>query len=164
MNSAPLETDGFKSLLLSNLTNPIFNLNEPQTQWISILILMSTDLMDDIYKRIQPYHQKKIEVYEIPELVRIYSKTLCDKSNQLQMFDLYNIIKMISFIMDVLVFNKILIVNGSVSNEHISKLVINCTLLLNTSIVENIPPRTMSDNFANLYLDFIKVLTEPLIG
>ena len=64
--------------------------------------------------------------------------------------------------MDVLVYNKILIVNGSVSNEHVSKLVTNCTSLLNISIVEKIPQRTLSDSFSHMYLDFIKVLTEPL--
>ena len=38
--------------------------------------------------------------------------------------------------MDVLVCNKILIVNGSICNEQIHKLVVNCISLLNKSIVE----------------------------
>lgn len=157
MNNTSLET---KSLLLSNLTNPIFNVSEIQRRWITTLIMSSYDLIDDIHSHLQ---QKKIEVFEIPELVRIYSKTICDKSNQLHMFDLDNIIKMVSFITDVLVTKKILIVNGDISNENVSKLVINCTTLLNISIVEHIPLRTMSDIFSHMYLDFIKVLTEPLI-
>ena len=158
MNKTPIDSIGLQSLLLSNLTNPKFNLSEAHTQWISKLMMMPMD----IHIHIQPYHTKKIEIYEIAELVGIYSKILCDKSNQLQIFDLNNIITMISFIMDVLVFNKILIVNGNTSNDHISKLVINCTLLLNTSIVENIPPKTLFDDFSYIYMDFIKVLTEPL--
>jgi hypothetical protein len=125
--------------------------------------MRSMDMLVDIHEHIQPYHNKKIEIYEIPELVGIYSKTLCDKSNQLQMFDLNHIIKMVSFIMDVLVCNKILIVNGSISNEYIRKLVVNCTSLLNTSIVETIFHKTIIDHFSYIYMDFIKVLTEPMV-
>jgi hypothetical protein len=124
--------------------------------------MRSTDAIVNIHIHIQPYQQKKIEIFEIPELIKIYSKTLCDSSNQLQMFDLDHIIKMISFIMDVLVCNKILIVNGSISNEQISKLVVNCTTLLNTSILENISTKTISDHFSHIYMGFIKALTEPL--
>lgn len=154
MNNTSLET---QSLLLFNLTNPIFNVTETQRPWIRSLIMSSYDLFHS------HLHQQKIDVFEIPELVRIYSKTICDKSNELHMFDFDNIIKTISFIMDVLITNKILIVNGDISNENISKLVINCTSLLNISIVENIPQRTMSDSFSRMYLHFIKVLTEPLM-
>lgn len=156
MSSKRLE---IKSLLLSNLTNPTLNLTKTQLEWIMKLITKSNNIIDDIHTRSQ---QQKIEVYEIPELVRIYSKTICYESNQLQMFDLGNIIKTISFIIDVLVYNKILIVNGSISNENISKLVINCTTLLNISILENMPQKTISDSFSHMYMDFIKVLTEPL--
>ena len=162
MNKTPINPIGLKSLLLSNLTNPKFDLTETQIHWMTKLIIGPTDMIDNIHVHIQPYQQKKIEIYEIPELVEIYSKTLCDKSNQLQIFDLNHIIKMVSFIMDVLVFNKILIVNGTISNEHISKLVINCTSLLNTSIVENMPRKTILENFSYMYVDFIKVLSEPL--
>ena len=119
-------------------------------------------MLVQIHVHIQPYQQKKIEIYEIPELVDIYSKTLCDTSNQLNMFDFNHIIKMVSFIIDVLVFNKILIVNGNISNEHISKLVVNCTSLLNKSITENTLPKTIIEQFSYMYMDFIKVLTEPL--
>jgi hypothetical protein len=126
------------------------------------LIIGPTDMIDNIHVHIQPYQQKKIEIYEIPKLVEIYSKTLCDKSNQLQIFDLNHIIQMVSFIMDVLVCNKILIVNGSISNEHISKLVVNCTSLVNTSITENTFPKTIIEHFSYIYMDFIKALTEPL--
>ena len=162
MNKTPIDTMGLKSLLLSNLTNPKFNLNETQTHWITNLIIRSTDMLVNVHVHIQPYQNKKIEIYEIPELVGIYSKTICDKSNQLQTFDLNHIIKMVSFILDVLVCNKILIVNGSISNEHISKLVVNCTSLLNTSITENTFPKTIIDHFSYIYMDFIKVLTDPL--
>jgi hypothetical protein len=158
MNKIPIDTIGLKSLLLSNLTNPKFNLNETQRHWIKTLIIRSPDI--DIH--IQPYQNKNIEIYEISELVGIYSKTLCDTSNQLQMFDYNYIIKMVSFIIDVLVCNKILLVNGSISDEHISKLVISCTSLLNISIVENIYHKTILDNFSYMYIDFIKVLSEPL--
>ena len=41
---------------------------------------------------IQVYQNKQIEVFEIPELVGIFSKTICDKSNELQMFNLQHII------------------------------------------------------------------------
>jgi len=163
MNKTPLNTIGLKSLLLSNLTNPKFDLTETQIHWITKLIIGPTAIIDNIHLHIQPYQQKKIEIYEIPELVEIYSKTLCDTSNQLQIFDFCHIIKMVSFIMDVLVCNKILIVNGSISNEHISKLVVNCTSLLNKSIVENVSRKTISEQFANMYIDFIKVLSEPLL-
>ena len=162
MNKTPITTIGLKSLLLSNLTNPKFNLTETQMQWITTLIIGSPDMIIAIHVHIQPYQNKKIEIYEIPELVGIYSKTICDTSNQLHMFDLNHIIKMISFIMDVLVCNKILIVNGNISNEHISKLAVNCTLLLNKSIVENIFPKTIIEQFSHVYMDFIKVITEPL--
>ena len=162
MNKTPINTIGLKDLLLSNLTNPKFNLNEHHIQWITKLMLRSPDMLEQIHIHIQPYQQKKIEIYEIPDLVEKYSKILCDKSNQLKIFDLNHIIKMISFIMDVLVCNKILIVNGNISNEHISKLVINCTSLLNASIVENISHNTILDNFSDMYIDFIKVLSEPL--
>jgi hypothetical protein len=158
MNKTPIDAIGLKTLLLSNLTNPKFNLTETQTQWITNLIIRSPD----IHIHIQPYQQKKIEIYEIPELVEIYSKTICDKSNQLHMFDYNHIIIMVSFIMNVLVCNKILIVNGNISNEHISKLVVNCTSLLNASIAENISRKTIFDNLSYMYMDFIKVLTEPL--
>lgn len=162
MNKTPINTIGLKSLLLSNLTNPKFDLTETQIHWMTKLIIGPTDMIEQIHIHIQPYQQKKIEIYEIAELVEKYSKTLCDKSNQLQIFDLTHLIKMISFIMDVLVCNKILIVNGAISNEHISKLVVNCTSLLNTSIVENISQKTILDNFSYMYMDFIKVLSEPL--
>ena len=158
MNNTSLET---KSLLLFNLANPIFNVTETQRPWITALIMRSYDLIDHIHSHLQ---QQKIEVFEIPELVRIFSKTICDNANQLHMFDFDNIIKTISFIMDVLINNRMLIVNGDLSNESVSKLVINCVSLLNSSIVEKIPQRTMSDSFSRMYLDFIKVLTEPLIG
>jgi hypothetical protein len=121
------------------------------------------DMIDNIIIPIQPYHNKKIDVCEIPYLVGIYSKTLCDKSNHLHMFDLDNIIKMISFIMDVLVCNKILVVNGNICYEQTRKLVINCTSLLNKSIEEKITPKTISEQFASTYIDFIKAITEPLI-
>lgn len=163
MNKTPIETTGLKSLLLSNLTNPKFKLDENQMHWIAKLIMNSTDILVNIHMHIQPYQNKKIEIYEIPELVGIYSTIICDKSNQFKIFDLNHIIKMISFIMDVLVFNKILIVNGSISNEHVSKLVVNCTSLLNASIVENIFPKTIIEHFSYIYMDFIKVLTEPLV-
>ena len=156
MNNTRLE---IKSLLLSNLSNPIFNLTKTQIEWITRVITETNNVIDNVHRCIK---QTKIEVYEIPELVRIYSKTVCNESNQLQIFDLDNILKTISFIVDVLVYNRILIVNGSISNENISKLVINCTTLLNISILENIPQRTISDNFSHIYMDFIKVLTEPL--
>jgi len=143
MNKTPISTIGFKDLLLSNLTNPKFNLNEPQIQWITKLLMWSTDMLEQIHIHIQPYQQKKIEIYEIPMLVEKYAKILCDKSNQLKIFDLNHIIKKISFIMDVLVRNKILILNGNISYEHISKLVVNCTSLLNISIVENISHNTI---------------------
>jgi len=162
MNKTPIDTIGLKTLLLSNLTNPKFNFNETQTHWITNLIIRAPDMLVQIHVHIQPYQQKKIEIYEIPELVDIYSKTLCDTSNQLQMFDYNHIIKMVSFLMDVLVYNKILIVNGNISNEHISKLVVNCTSLLNKSITENTLPKTIIEQFSYMYMDFIKVLTEPL--
>ena len=162
MNKTPIDAIGLKTLLLSNLTNPKFNLSETQTHWITNIIMRAPDI--HIHVHIQPYQQKKIEIYEIPELVEIYSKTICDKSTQLHMFDYNHIIKMVSFIMDVLVCNKILIVNGNISNEHISKLVINCTSLLNESIVENISRKTIFDDFSYMYMDFIKVLTEPLFN
>lgn len=162
MNKTPIKTIGLKDLLLSNLTNPKFKLTENQTHWITNLIIRSPDMIDNIHVHLQPYQQKKIEIYEIAELVGIYSKTLCDKSNQLHMFDLNHIINIVSFIMDVLVCNKILIVNGTLSNEQISKLVISCTSLLNISIVENVLSKTILDNFSYIYTDFIKVLTEPL--
>lgn len=158
MNKTPIDTIGLKSLLLSNLTNPKFDLTENQIRWITKMMMTT-----DIYFHIQPYHNKKIEICEIPELVKTYSITFCNKSNQLHMFDLNHIIKMISFVMDVLVFNKILIVNGSISNEQTSKLVITCTSLLNTSIVENVPPKSIMDHFSYVYIDFIKVVTEPLV-
>ena len=162
MNKTPIDTIGLKSLLLSNLTNPKFNLNETQTHWITNLIIRSPDMLVQIHVHIQPYQQKKIEIYEIPELIEIYSKTFCDKSNQLHMFDYNHIIKMVSLLMDLLICNKILIVNGNISNEHISKLVVNCTSLLNKSITENTLPKTIIDHFSYMYIDFIKVLTEPL--
>jgi hypothetical protein len=162
MNKTPLNTFGLKDLLLSNLTNPKFDLTENQTHWITKLMMRSPDMLEQINIHIQPYHQKKIKIYEIAELVEKYSQILCDKSNQLQMFDLNHILKMISFIMDVLVCNKILIVNGNISNEHISKLVVNCTSLVNTSIVENISRKTILENLSYMYVDFIKVLSEPL--
>ena len=163
MNKTPIDTLGLKSLLLLNLSNPEFKLTENQILWITKLILLSTDMLVQLHEHIQPYQNKKIEIYEIPELVGTYSIILCTTSNQFQMFDLAHIIKMISFIMDVFVFNKILIVNGSVCNEQMSKLVVNCTSLLNKSIVENISPKTISDQFSYIYMDFIKVLTEPLM-
>ena len=162
MNNTPIDTIGLKSLLLSNLTNPKFNLSENQIHWITKLMIRTTDMLDNIHVHIQPYQNKKIEICEIPELIGIYSQILCDKSNQILMFDLNHIIKLISFIMDVLVCNKILIVNGSICHEQISKLVVNCTSLLNTSIVKTIHQKTISEHFSHMYMDFIKVLTEPL--
>jgi hypothetical protein len=162
MNETPINAIGLQDLLLSNLTNTKFDLTETQIHWMTKIIIRPTDMIDNIHVHIQPYQQKKIEIYEIPVLVEIYSKTLCDKSNQLKIFDYNYIIKMVSFIMDVLVCNNILIVNGDISNEQISKLVVNCTSLLNKSIVENISRKTMLDNFAYMYVDFIKVLSEPL--
>lgn len=158
MNNTPIETIGLKSLLMSNLTNPKFNLSENQIHWITHLMMSSMD----IHIHIQPYQNKKIEICEIPELIRIYSQLLCDTSNQLLMFDLNHIIKFISFLIDVLVCNKILIVNGSICHEQISKLVVNCLALLYTSIAEKKRHKTFSEQFANTYMDFIKVLTEPL--
>lgn len=145
-----------KSLLLLNLTNPLFNVSENQKIWITKIIERSIDM---ISIHIQPYPNKTIEVFEIPELVGIFSKTICAKSNELQMFNLQHIITMVSYIMDVFLTNKILIVNGDIDMR---KLVVNCLALLNTSIVEQKRCKTISEQFANTYLDFIKVLTEPL--
>ena len=162
MNKTPIDPIELKSLLLLNLTNPKFNLTENQIVWITKLIMRSTDMISNIHEHIQPHHNKKIEIHKIPELVATYSKTLCDKSNQFYMFDLNHIITMISFIMDVLVCNKILILNGNICYEQTRQLVINCTSLLNTSIVENIHHKTIGEHFSHMYMDFIKVLTEPL--
>ena len=75
MNKTPIKSIELKSLLLTNLTNPKFNLTENHIQWITTLLIRSTDIIEDIHLHIQPYQQKKIEIYEIPELVEIYSKT-----------------------------------------------------------------------------------------
>ena len=144
------------SLLLSNLTNPIFNLTENQILWITKILERSMDMLSI---HIQPYPNKTIEVFEIPELVGIFSKTICAKSNELQMFNLQHILTMVSYIMDVFFTNKILIVNGDIDMR---KLVVNCLALLDTSIVEKKRRKTFSEQFANTYMDFIKILTEPL--
>lgn len=144
------------SLLLSNLTNPTFNLTENQILWITKILVRSMDMLSI---HIHPYPNKTIEVFEIPELVGIFSKTICDKSNELQMFNLQHIIKMVSYVMDVFFTNKILTVNGDID---VHKLVVNCLVLLDTSIVEQKRHKTFSVEFAYIYMDFIKVLSEPL--
>jgi hypothetical protein len=158
MNDLLIDTTiGLKELLLINLTNPAFNVSENQILWITKLLLRS---MDMIRFHIQVYQNKQIEVFEIPELVGIFSKTICDKSNELKMFNLQHIIKMVSYIMDVFITNKILTMSNDI---NVIKLVDNCLSLLDTSIVENISPKSFSEQFVNTYMDFIKVLTEPLI-
>jgi hypothetical protein len=150
-------TIGLKEILLINLTNPSYNVSENQILWITKLIVRSIDML---IIHIQVYPNNQIEVFEIPELIGIFSKTICDKSNELHMFNLQHIIKMVSYIMDVFITNKILNVSSDIDTR---KLIVNCLTLLDTNIVENIRPNTFSEQFVNTYMDFIKVLTEPLI-
>jgi hypothetical protein len=155
MDDLLINTLALKSLLLSNLTNPVFNVSENQILWITKLVERS---VDKLRTHIQVYHNKTIEVFEIPKLVGIFSKTICDKSNELHMFNLHHIIKMVSYIMDVFITNNILNVSSDIDTR---KLIVNCTLLLDTNIVENIRPNSFSDQFVNTYIDFIKAITEP---
>jgi len=148
-----------KELMLINLTNPSYSVSENQILWIRHVILMSMDMIIQFRVLIKDYYNKKIEVFELPELVGIFSKIICDKSNELHMFNLQHIVKMVSYVIEVFIANNIFVVNGDID---VKKLLVNCTALLEINIVEKKHPKTFSEQFANTYMDFIKVLTEPL--
>lgn len=118
-------------LLLLNLYNPKYKITQFQSRWIKKFIYLSQSLFKDIINKIHTLFPNKIEIFDIPILIKIISEAYFEQTSLIKMYDCDIIILFIQFTFDVSLDNKFFnIIEIDNKSDEINKMIITCISLL----------------------------------
>lgn len=150
-NQNVLVDTSIDKLLLLNLYNSKYKITQSQSQWIKKFVYLSQSLFKDIINKIHTLFPNKIEIFDLPLLIKIISEAYFEQACLIKMYDCDIIIFFLQFTFDVSLDNKFFnIIEMDNKSDEINKMIITCISLLT---ILNKPPEISWFGIITLYFN-----------